>query len=75
MLTPTTVFESSTLDAIIEVDDQIALRWWEAKVQRILESTNSIKDIQFICKYIPFEDLNARLLALSKKWKPRLDIL
>lgn len=73
-LTPTTSF-ADTSDAISENEADIASRWWEAKAQRTLESTSSIKDIQLICKYVPFDNPNAASLALSKQWRPQLETL
>ena len=73
-LTPTTSF-ADTSDAISENEEDVASRWWEAKAQRKLESTFSLKDIQLICKYVPFNNPNAASLALSKQPRPRLDTL
>ncbi len=75
-LTPTTDFED-TSDAISEDQDEdgIASRWWEAEAQNALETTTSVKDIQLICKYVPFSNPKTGILALSKQWKPRLDTL
>ncbi len=71
-LTPTTIFEDTS---DYENEEGLASRWWEAEAQRTLESTDSIKDIQLICNYVPFSNPNTRSLSLSEQWRPRLDAL
>ena len=73
-LTPTTTFEDIS-DTASENEVVITSRWWEAKAQKTLESTSSIADIQLICRYIPFSDPNAAILALSKQQRPQLNRL
>ncbi|KAL9103271.1 MAG: hypothetical protein Q9163_001673 [Psora crenata] len=72
--TSTTGFED-TLDTASENEEVINSRWWEAGAQRTLESTSSIKDIQLICRYVPFNNPHAISLALSKQRRPQLNTL
>ena len=72
--TSTTSFEDIS-DAANEHEEEIAPKWWETEVRRELESSSSLADIQLICRYVPVNNPNTAIQALSKQPRSRLKTL
>lgn len=57
----------------LEYDTTLSSRWWEKEAEEILRTNTTLRNLQLVCRFVPFQSQRLPRVVLSNRWKPALD--